>query len=633
VISLEEVFATGGPLAAVRGGLEPRPGQLAMAQRIERGMLESVHTLVEAGTGVGKSYGYLIPALRSGKRVVISTGTVALQERLVESDIPTVARALGLEPRVVLLKGRNHYLCRDKFERQNNGALLAPTQTLDALWNWAYETVSGDRAELPFVPPAAEWESLDANADDCLAEHCAEFARCHYFKARASAREAQIIVVNHALFFLDLAIGGLLPQYDHVILDEAHQCEHWATAALTGVVSDRTVGRVLRRLRTTYSLPAEHEASAESALRALESVVIKAPQDRTALVWDHEDPLTSNTSSRLAELRSALRRVEVWLESEGHKNFRRTRLGDDETDRRLELSVREVRTLISTIELALKPPAESVAWIERNETVGAVHTAPYDVAPFLRERFFGRVESVTLTSATLAENGSFEFLKRALGIDRAQELVVDSPYNYARQARLFVAPADVNPKSMNFVQRALPILEQTLLHSRGRAFVLFTSHARMKAMFHALRSKLPFPVRIQGEHHPAALLRWFAQTPNAVLFATGAFWEGIDVAGEALSCVVIDRLPFPSPGDPLVAARLASIEAAGEDSFKSYMVPAAIARLKQGFGRLIRSASDRGVLVLLDGRAGSTGFGRNILAALPSAQRIQALSELDAFFG
>ncbi|HYL27217.1 MAG TPA: ATP-dependent DNA helicase, partial [Candidatus Nitrosotalea sp.] len=254
--SLEEIFGHDGPFARVLEGFEPRAGQLRMAQLVERGILEGMHTIVEAGTGVGKSLAYIVPAVRSGKKVVLSTGTIALQEQLVQKDIPLVQAALGMPLRVTLLKGRSHYLCRQKLERMRAERLIAPTRSMQRIWEWAQATQSGDRAELGFVPPADEWESLDADADECVGELCSHFRDCYFFAKRDETKYADLVVVNHALFFLDLAMGGgLLPPYDVVVLDEAHQCERWATDALTAVLSRATIGRMMRKLRRIYDVP------------------------------------------------------------------------------------------------------------------------------------------------------------------------------------------------------------------------------------------------------------------------------------------------------------------------------------------------------------------------------------------
>ena len=628
--TIESVFAPGGPIAAALPGFEARLGQVQMAQLVERGILEGMHTIVEAGTGVGKSLAYLVPAIRSGKKVVLSTGTIALQEQLVHKDIPLVREALGIPLRVTLLKGRSHYLCRQKFERMRADRLVAPSRSMQEIWEWAGRTQNGDRAELPFLPTGDEWEQLDADADDCVGEFCERFRECHFFKKRDEAKYADLVVVNHALFFLDLAMGGgLLPPYDVAVLDEAHQAERWATDALTATLSRSSLTRMLRKMHRTYHLPAMFDSEFDDGLRGLESALASVPGERY--------PLRANESAwpALERLRETLYKLENWVYANWHDALKKKPENDAEAERRRDLALRGVLAHEATIDRAHAPEEEAIAWVERGDGDARyeVNSAPYDVADFLRASLFARTQSVVLTSATISiAGGSFDFLKRSLGIDDAQEFVAPSPFDYAKQARLYIAPAQLNPKSHDFSRRAAPIVEECLDRTRGRAFVLFTSYARLREVYALVRERVPFPIKLQGEMPRAHLLDWFRRTPNAVLFATGTFWEGIDVVGEALSCVIIDRLPFPSPTEPLVAARIKALEGRGLDGFEHYMIPAATVRLKQGFGRLIRSMNDRGVVALLDGRAASTRYGATILAALPPATRIEHLDQLTEFF-
>ena len=628
-VNLEEIFGSEGPFAQTLEGYEPRPGQLQMAQSIERGILEGLHTIVEAGTGVGKSLAYLVPAIRSGKKVVLSTGTIALQEQLVRKDIPLVERALDRPLRVTLLKGRSHYLCRQKLERMRADRLVAQSHSMQQMWEWAERTQSGDRAELSFSPHGGEWEQLDADADECTGEICPHFRDCYFFKKRDEAKYADVVVVNHALFFLDLAMGGgLLPPYDVAVLDEAHQCERWATDALTAVVSRASVDRMLRKLRRHYHLPHAFEADFEETMRRLETSLAQVPSERYPLAANEEvwEPLDA--------LRQCLYGLENWLFAHWLDGLKRSADNEAEAERRRDLAMRSVLAHETAVERFGAGADDAIAWVERSDADGryAVNCAPHEVAGFLRERLFARTHSVVLTSATLATDRSFEFLRRTLGVDDAQELVAPSPFDYVRQARLFIAPAEVNPKSTHFARRAAPLVEECLDRSGGRAFVLFTSYARLREVHALVRDRLAFPVRMQGDLPRSYLLDWFRRTPGAVLFATSTFWEGIDVVGEALSCVIIDRLPFPSPTDPLVMARVRALEARGLDGFEHYMIPAATVRLKQGFGRLIRSGKDRGLVALLDGRAASTRYGATILSSLPPATRIEHLEDLGQFF-
>lgn len=638
---VDDAFATDGPIARALPGFEAREGQVRMARLIERGFLENIHTIVEAGTGVGKSLAYLVPALRAGARVVISTGTIALQEQLVRKDIPLVTNALGVNARVELLKGRNHYLCKAKFEKESGARLVAPSLALERLWQWAERTETGDRAELDFTPSGSDWETLDADADDCVGEYCARFADCHFFRRRDAARFADIVVVNHALFFLDLVSGGaLLPAYDFVILDEAHQAEKYATAALTATLSPVSVGRMMRKLHRTYAVPAAHDAALDEGMRRLQQTLARVPGDKY--------PVAANDGLHdvLPGLRETFYHLENWLQANWRSALRKPTDNEAEAERRRDLAVRAVAAHIATvdrIESAAQQatngavPADeidAVAWVERGEGDARyeINAAPFQIGDFLRAALFARARSVVLTSATISTGGSFAFLRESLGIDDAQELVAPSPFDYARQARLYVAPPQLNPKSADFARRAAPLIEEILDRSGGRAFVLFTSYARMREVHGLLRERLAFPVKMQGDLPRSALLDWFRSTKHAVLFATGTFWEGIDVVGDALSCVVIDRLPFPSPSEPLVAARIAALEARGKSGFEHYMIPSAIVRLKQGFGRLIRSTTDRGVVAILDGRATSMRYGATIVAALPPATRITDLSALDGLF-
>jgi ATP-dependent DNA helicase DinG len=600
-----------------------------MSKLIERGFLESAHTVVEAGTGVGKSLAYLVPALRSGKKVVVSTATIALQEQLVRKDIPLVVRALGVPARVELLKGRNHYLCRQKLDKMRTERLIAQSASMEAMWDWADRTATGDRAELPFAPAPLEWEALDADADDCVGEFCERFRDCWFFKRRDAAKYAEIVVVNHALFFLDLAMGGtLLPPYDFAILDEAHQAERWASAALTATLSASSVNRLMRRVHRNYQLPASYDAEIAEGMRGLVQTLARVPGERY--------PLRANEAApeALHNLQGSFFRLENWLIANWQAGLKRPPDNAAEAERRRDLVMRGVLAHIATIDRTSLTEEEAITWVERADGEGRyeVNSAPFDVADYLRTALFRRTQSVVLTSATIATGNSFAFLCDALGVDEAQEYVAPSPFDYRSQARLYVAPGDCNPKDPRFARRVAPLVEELLDISNGRAFVLFTSYARLHEVYALVRERIPYPTKLQGELPRAHLLDWFRRTPNAVLFGTGTFWEGIDVIGERLSCVIIDRLPFPSPGDPIVAARLAALDAAGRRSFDDYMIPSAIVRLKQGFGRLIRSKTDRGVIALLDGRAVSMRYGAEIVAALPPARRVARLEELRDFF-
>jgi ATP-dependent DNA helicase DinG len=363
-------------------------------------------------------------------------------------------------------------------------------------------------------------------------------------------------------------------------------------------------------------------------MRSLTTVLAHVPGERYLLASNQP------AMEALHALRESFFRLENWLHANWQAALRHPPDTVLEAERRRDLALRGVTEHIATIDRTELPDDEVIRWVERGEDVGRyeVNAAPCDVASYLRGTLFARAQSVVLTSATISTNGSFTLLRNALGVERAEEYVAPSPFDYREQARIYVAPRRCNPKDADFTACAAPLIEEILDITGGRAFVLFTSNARLREAREALRH-IPYPLKVQGQLSRAHLLEWFRSTKNAVLLATGTFWEGIDVVGDQLSCVIIDRVPFPSPNDPIVAARLAALDAAGHSSFDEYMIPSAIVRLKQGFGRLIRSKNDRGVVALLDGRLGTMRYGETILDALPPAQRVTDLRELREFFG
>ena len=592
--------------------------------------MEGMHTIVEAGTGVGKSLAYLVPAFRSGKKVVLSTGTIALQEQLVHKDIPLVERRSGLPLRVTLLKGRSALSLPAEARRVARGS-AARAVAFDAGDLGLGRADADRRSRRASLRAAAdEWEQLDADADECVGEYCAHFRDCFFFKKRDEAKYADLVVVNHALFFLDLAVGGGLLA--------ALRCRRPRRGASMRALGNRCAYR--------DALGGEHRANAaqtpsglraagifrrefDEGVEALESSLARGPR-RSLSAAANEDTwpaldrcATCSTGSRTGCSQTGLAHGSERVES------------DAEAERRRDLALRAVVAHAVVID-RVEPRArrdDRLGGAQRRDARYAVNCAPYEVAEFLRVTLFSRTPSVVLTSATLSTDSSFEFARRTLGIDDAQELIAPSPFDYARQARLFVAPPRLNPKSPRFCA-ACGAARRGVSGSHAAAALSSSSpptRACAKSM-RLLRERLAFPVRLQGDLPRAHLLDWFRRTPGAVLFATGTFWEGIDVVGDALSCVIIDRLPFPSPSDPLVMARVRALEARGLDGFEHYMVPAATVRLKQGFGRLIRSGTDRGLVALLDGRAASTRYGATILSALPPATRIEHLDDLTPFF-
>ena len=626
--SIDEIFSVGGSLARELAGFEPRPGQLEMARAVEAGFESGSHVLVEAGTGVGKSFAYLVPALRSGKRVVISTSTITLQQQLFRKDIPMVARALGLDPRVVLLKGRANYLCREKWEHARGDLALFERPEMSKLRRWANETITGDRSDVPFRLDGLLWERFDADGDDCIGEACAHFDDCFYYRRRRDAEAADIIVVNHAIFFIDAIAGGLLPAYDYAILDEAHTCEDIAMNVLTASLSRRSIDRTFRRLRRYFTLPSSLTTQVEERFRELGDGLAGAGNELLRL---DERP---ETVGNLHRLRDALYHLENWIADNGASALTRPPRGDLEREMRIAGAVKSLASQAEVVDRLLAVDEDSIRWAESSPSGSDLHCTPFDAAPILRDLLFSRTPCL-LTSATLALGGDFSYVRARLGIDSAEELVAASPFDYGEQARLFVAPPDLEPDAPDFLVRAYALLEEALAYSRGRAFVLCTSFRRANEFGERLRASGLHPVEVQrprGGLDRDGLLRWFAETPGAVLVGTRTFWEGIDMPGERLSCVVIDRIPFAQPDHPVLEARVQALRERGEDAFARLQVPAATMLLKQGFGRLIRSRSDRGAVLVLDGRLQGKRYGKRMIAALPPATRISHLDELQEFF-
>ena len=625
---IDEIFAPGGALARELPGFEGRPGQLEMARAVEAGFESGSHVLIEAGTGVGKSFAYLVPALRSGKRVVISTSTIALQQQLFRKDIPMVARALGVEPRVVLLKGRSNYLCREKWEGARSDLALFERPEMTKLRNWANATATGDRSDVPFRLDPLLWERFDADGDDCIGEACAHFDDCFYYRRRRDAGAADIIVVNHSIFFIDAFIGDLLPAYDYAILDEAHTCEDIAMNVLTASLSRRSIERTFRRLRRYFTLPATLTSQVEHCYRDLSD---RLAGSGTELLRLDERP---EIAAELDRLRDSLYHLENWITDNGASALTRPPRGDLEREMRITGAVKSLATQAQVVDRLLAADDDAIRWAQLSPQGSELHCTPFDAAPILRELLFLRTPCL-LTSATLALDGDFTYMRARLGIDEAEELVADSPFDYREQARFFVAPADLEPDDEDFVRRAYGYVEEALSYSRGRAFLLCTSFRRAKEFGERLRASGVHPVEVQrprGGLDRDGLLRWFTSTPGAVLVGTRTFWEGIDMPGERLSCVIIDRIPFAQPDHPVLDARVKALRERGEDPFVRLQIPAATMLLKQGFGRLIRTRSDRGAVLVLDGRLQGKGYGKRMIAALPPATRIAHLDELREFF-
>jgi ATP-dependent DNA helicase DinG len=632
---MEDVFGPGGALAHALPDYEPRREQAALAASVEHALATGEHLVAEAGTGVGKSLAYLVPALESGRRVVVATATKALQEQLLSKDVPIAAAAIGRNVRVEVLKGRANYLCR----RQLQGFqpfLLADgrdARAWEAMQGWLDATETGDRAELALEPTEAFWAELAVGPDRCSGRRCPFVSACFAEAAKVRAASADLVIVNHALYFAHIASGGgVLPEHDAVIFDEAHRLEESAASWLGGRVSRtglrRLAADVERACREAQRpFPARQidrvERTGEKLLRAVAPAtgrkrLREVPPEPALVLIDALSDLSNALQGQGEDLDALSRRalaaageVEQCLEPGGVGSTEPPWSGGagvDGAGARAEL--------------------DRVVWAEPDALVWA----PVDVSSELRDRLWDDGPTAILVSATLTTGDDARFVRRRLGLEHAREAVVGSPYDFPEQALIYLPRAMPDPRGVGFTERAADEIVSLLALSEGRALVLTSSYRALEVYRERVRGRVPYEVLVQGEAPRERLLERFRSEVDSVLLATSTFWQGVDVPGESLSLLVIDKLPFSAPGDPLHEARCEAVERAGGDWFRDYALPTAMLQLRQGFGRLIRGHTDRGVVAILDPRLRTRPYGRAFLAALPRCPVAEDPAAVAAFF-
>ena len=628
-----DILSANGPLQRQISGYTERPQQLEMAEAV-RQALEHHHTiLAEAETGTGKTFAYLIPALLSGERVLFSTGTRALQDQLYHNDLPRVLDAIDHPVRTALLKGRSNYLCLHRLQSQRKTVRFSDrhqVQALQSIVEWSIHTGSGDIAELSSVPENSPvWSIATSNADNCLGSQCDHFNDCHLMTARRRAQEADAVVINHHLFFADLALkqegfGDLLPGAAAIVFDEAHQIPDIATMFLSQSLSTRQLSDLCRDTLVEADTAAVdskqdlHQLAAdiENAITELKQrVPISASRGNLAQL--HRDMAFAENLSRLD---LALAKLKSWFEVHGKRS------------KELEHCSQRLLRHSKTLDKVSIQDGDHINWYESTKRSMILHSTPIDISHEYREIMNALNCTQVYTSATLSVAGRFDHYTSTLGLVPDRSFRWNSPFDFARNTLLYLPMGLPEPSSPAYtstlLEQAIPVIQA----AGGRSFLLFTSYRALNQAAAELQNRLPYPLLVQGQMPRNQLLERFRQLGNAVLLGTASFWEGVDVRGEALSCVIIDKLPFASPTDPVMQARIQTLRSQGREPFMELQIPQAVITLRQGVGRLIRDVADRGVLMLCDPRLINKRYGRVFLDSLPPMRRSRRIEDVCAFF-
>jgi len=651
---IDQYLGPAGKLRSDLGRFEHRPEQIAMARAVIQTLLEAGILVVEAGTGTGKTLAYLLPILLQGQKVIVSTGTKNLQEQILHKDLPILKKHLSFKAAV--MKGRANYLCWDRYRRflrQPEFPFRDEIEPFEKIRKWAEKTPTGDRAEVPGLPDDyATWRELSATAEQCLGTNCEDFERCFVTRMRREAQNAHLVVINHALFFADLSVreagfGEVIPRANTLVFDEAHGLADAATDHFGFQVSTFRIAELIydaRRSVKFQSLSSESSREIKRELESLEQLSHRFFQAVAATATPNRAPERADEARRFRlrpeQISSDIKEAGEGL-AERLRAFsaRFTELGRKDESSKL-LAERGTKTGADLESILAADDADYVYWCEQRGRGVFLHQSPIDLGPILAERLLHADHTLVFTSATLASRRgrqwSFNYFKDALGLSQSgrpvHELKLDSSFDFSEQAILYLPARMPAPEHPEFCRSVAEEMERIVEVTRGRAFLLFTSWRNLTRVHDLLADRLPYPVLLQGEQPRSALLQEFKERKNAVLFATQSFWEGVDVVGPALSAVVIDKLPFAAPTEPVVEARIERIKKLGGDPFQSYQVPAAVIALKQGLGRLIRTREDFGVLSVLDPRLRTRHYGKIFLDSLPEMPQTASLEEVRQFF-
>ena len=627
-----DILAANGPLAARVDGFAPRPEQQAMAEAVAQALDDKAVLVAEAGTGTGKTFAYLVPAMLSGRKIIISTGTRNLQDQLFHRDVPVVREALAVPVSVALLKGRANYLCLHRLGLAEESTFASRQQArlIHHIRDWALRTRSGDIAECADIDENDPvWPQVTSNRDNCLGQECPDYEDCHLMQARRAAQAADIVIINHHLLFADMAlreegIGELLPQADGFIIDEAHQLPETASGFFGEAVTGNQLLELARDVREEYLREINEGEGPIPEAEALE----KATKDLRLVLGEAGERREWSAHAGRKAVKSAIETVASALDD---LDTALTPLAD--RARGLENTLRRCQDLAERFARLTGPTPEGhIHWLEIHKRSFTLHLTPMNVAPAFREQMQALNAAWIFTSATLAVADQFDHFTEQLGLDAVRTAKWDSPFDYPRQSVLYVPEGLPQPNDPGYTDALLNAALPVLAASRGRAFLLFTSHRALREAAERLAVETDYTLFVQGEAPRGELVSRFRRTERALLLGTSSFWEGVDVRGDALSCVIIDRLPFASPGDPVLKARIERLKEEGVNAFMDYQLPRAVIALKQGAGRLIRDRQDRGVLMVGDPRLVEKPYGRLFLESLPPMTRTRKLEVVQRFF-